>query len=82
MTKSSFPNVHTRFLLEKRTDELDLGVVLESDWVKLNDHSIGFYRTNYSRDMFDRLLDPVKDKVFHTTDRAGLLSDAFALVSN
>ncbi len=81
VTKSSFPKIHQQILLEKRSDEVDLGVIDENDWVKLNDHSIGFYRTNYSTTMFEKLLDPIKQKLFHPTDRAGLQSDAFALVS-
>ncbi len=80
ITKSSFPNVFKHILLEKRSDEIDLGVIEDSDWIKLNLNSVGFYRTNYSKTLLDKLVHLVKDKTLHPTDRLGLQSDAFAMV--
>jgi puromycin-sensitive aminopeptidase len=79
ITKSSFPNVHKHVLLEKRTEEVDLGVLEESDWIKLNKGSVGFYRTNYSKSLLEKLITLVKEQSLHPTDRLGLQSDAFAL---
>ena len=36
VTKSSYPNIHTQILLEKREDQVNLGILLESEWIKLN----------------------------------------------
>ncbi len=80
VTNSSFPNVYKQILLEKRSDEIDLGVLDESNWVKLNLNSIGFYRTNYSKTLLDKLVNLIKDKKLHPTDRLGLQNDAFAMV--
>lgn len=79
-TGSSFPNVYRQILLEKVNDEIDIGVLEEGEWIKLNHNSIGFYRTNYSKEMLDNLVNHVKSKVLHPTDRLGLQNDAFALV--
>jgi puromycin-sensitive aminopeptidase len=81
MTKSSFPNVLKDFLLEKERDEFNLGVVPETDWIKLNKNSIGIYRTNYSPELLLRMGHLIKEQKIHPTDRLGLQSDMFALVS-
>ena len=78
-TAKSYPNIHKEILLEKPTDTLNLGVLADSDWIKLNKSSIGLYRTHYSTDLLDRLKVLVKTKTLHPTDRLGLQSDAFAL---
>ena len=41
----------------------------------------GFYRVNYSSDLFSPLLPVLKDGSLSAQDRMGLQSDAFALVS-
>jgi len=79
VTESSYPNVHKEFLLEKRSDEVNLGVVPESDWIKLNKSTIGLYRTNYSPELLARVCTLVKEQKLHPTDRLGLKSDVFAL---
>lgn len=79
ITKSSYPNVHQNYLLEKREDEIDLGVLNAGDWVKLNKNTVGFYRTNYSNEMLEELIDLIKNQSVHPTDRLGLQNDAFAL---
>jgi puromycin-sensitive aminopeptidase len=79
VTKSSYPEVHTNFLLERRSDEINLGVFGSDDWIKLNKNSVGFYRTNYSPDLLERLSGLVREQALHPTDRLGLQSDVFAL---
>jgi puromycin-sensitive aminopeptidase len=81
VTRSSYPNVHTNYLLEKREDEINLGVLGANDWIKLNKNSVGLYRTNYSPDMLENLVTLVREQTLHPTDRLGLQSDVFALVS-
>jgi puromycin-sensitive aminopeptidase len=82
VTKTSYPNVHTQILLEKRQDEVNLGVLPETDWIKLNKNTVGLYRTNYSPELLARLVTLVKEQTLHPTDRLGLQSDVFALVYN
>lgn len=79
ITKSSFPNVHSQILLEKESDEVNLGKIGANDWIKLNKNSVGIYRTNYSPDMLASLVDLIKEQALHPTDRLGLQSDVFAL---
>jgi len=79
VTKSSYPNVHSNFLLEKRQDQVNLGVLPETDWIKLNKNTVGIYRTNYSPELLSRLVTLVKEQQLHPTDRLGLQSDVFAL---
>lgn len=79
VTKSSYPNVHTNFLLEKRQEQVNLGVLPETDWIKLNKNTVGIYRTNYSPELLSRLVTLVKGQQLHPTDRLGLQSDVFAL---
>ncbi len=79
ITKSSSPNVHTQILLEKVSDQVNLGVLPASDWIKLNKNTVGLYRTNYSPDLLQRLVSLIKEQTIHPTDRLGLQSDVFAL---
>jgi puromycin-sensitive aminopeptidase len=79
VTQSSYPNVFKDVLLEKRSDEVNLGVLPEGDWIKLNNKCIGLYRTNYSPEMLSKIVDLIKEQKLHPTDRLGLQSDVFAL---
>jgi puromycin-sensitive aminopeptidase len=79
VTGSSYPKVHQEILLEKRSDEVNLGLLVENEIIKLNKHSVGMYRTNYSPDMLSKLAELVKTQKIHPTDRLGLQSDVFAL---
>ena len=79
ITAKSFPKIHKEILLEKVTDQVNLGVLSDKDWIKLNLNSVGFYRTNYSPDLLQRLVGLVKEKTLHPTDRLGLQNDVFAL---
>lgn len=79
VTSSSYPKVHQELLLEKRSDEVNLGVLGENEAIKLNKHSVGLYRTNYAPDMLAKLSELVKSQKIHATDRLGLQSDVFAL---
>ena len=82
ITKSSYPNVYKEFLLQERDDEINIGPIKESDWIKLNKNSIGIYRTQYCQEMLFALIEPVKNKILHATDRLGLQDDVFNLVNH
>lgn len=71
--------MHKEVLLEKRQDELNLGVLGEDEAIKLNKHSVGLFRTNYTPEMLAKLSELVKGQKIHATDRLGLQSDVFAL---
>ena len=45
ITKSSSPNVHKVFLFENRDEEVNIGQIPSTDWIKLNNNSNGIYRT-------------------------------------
>lgn len=79
VTKSSFPNIHSQVLLENRSDEVNLGVLPQGDWIKLNKGTVGIYRSNYSPELLSRLVGLLKEQTLHPTDRLGLESDVFAL---
>jgi aminopeptidase N len=81
LTKTSYPNVYKEFLFERRNDEINIGHINEFDWIKLNKNSIGIYRTQYSTEMLFALIEPVKRKILHATDRLGLQDDVFNLVN-
>lgn len=79
VTKSSYPEIHTNIVLEKRSDSVNLGVLGANDWIKLNKNTVGLYRTNYSPELLEKLVNLVKEQTLHPTDRLGLQSDVFAL---
>jgi len=80
MTKSSGPEkVHKEYLLEKVEDEINLGVLSENDWIKLNKNTVGMFRTNYSPEMLAKLVPLIEEQSIHPTDRLGMQSDVFAL---
>ena len=81
VTQSSYPNVHKEILLEKRSDEVNLGIIPENNWIKLNKNTVGLYRTNYAPELLERIVTLIKEQNLHPTDRLGLQSDVFALVS-
>ena len=47
---------------------------------QLNNGSVGFYRTQYTSEMLDKLLPAIKDKTMPSRDRLGLQNDLFAMV--
>ncbi|XP_073818650.1 aminopeptidase A-like [Musca autumnalis] len=56
-------------------------VPIDSKWLKLNSHQVGYYRVNYEDDMWREIISAMvatPDK-FDISDRAHLLNDVFAL---
>jgi puromycin-sensitive aminopeptidase len=51
-----------------------------SPWIIVNAGRPGFFRVNYSAEMWDRLRPAIESKALPTADRLGLESDAFALM--
>jgi puromycin-sensitive aminopeptidase len=71
-------------MLEKREATVRLPTPLStgngSAWVIVNAGRSGFFRVNYSAEMWDRLRPAIESKTLSTADRLGLESDAFALM--
>ena len=70
--------------MDSQTCEIDLGVLVESDYILLNSDYLGFYRCQYSRDMFNDILKALRNSeatLGSSLDRISILNDVFALVS-
>lgn len=81
-TRSSFPNLHAKVLMDQTECEIDLGKLDSSDYIILNSDCQGFYRCFYSEDLLNNIINQLKDSnsLFGTTlDRITILNDAFAL---
>ncbi|CAF0941231.1 unnamed protein product [Brachionus calyciflorus] len=80
--KSSFPNIFKAFLLDKKICEFELGKIEDDEWIKINADNIGFYKVNYSKELFDRFFRNLDDtiKLGSSLDRYGLINDAFSFV--
>jgi len=82
-TKSSYPSVLFRHLLDRKTCEIDCGVIPENDWILLNHDYTCFYRSKYSAEMFNQILNALEENpenVGSSLDRIGIVNDSFALV--
>lgn len=49
-------------------------------WIKLNAGQTGFFRVNYSPELWERLRPAIESRELPTADRLGLQADAFALM--
>jgi puromycin-sensitive aminopeptidase len=67
-------------VLSNRSAEVVVPNVASSEWVKLNQDSVGVYRVQYSPEMLHDLLPAVESKVLQPIDRLSLHTDLFALV--
>ncbi len=66
-------------VFEDERTRIDVGGGREG-WVKVNPDQTGFYRGNYSAELWDRLAGAVEaGELSSATDRLGLQNDAFAL---
>ena len=54
-------------------------VVSSENWLKINFGEAGFYRTAYSKELLERLVKPVQNKILSPRDRLGIIRDLFAL---
>jgi puromycin-sensitive aminopeptidase len=82
VTESSPNEIVHKALLTEREQEIILDNVADSDWVKLNAGMSGFYRVQYSDEMFKQLLNAVQTKKLRTEDRFNIANDLFALVKS
>ena len=75
---SSVEGSVTAELMTERT--LNVPFPLDSDWVKINSGTTGFYRVKYGESELDALSSAVNSMDLGPSDRLGLLEDTFALV--
>lgn len=54
-------------------------ITSKDEWQKLNFGESGFFRVAYSKELLDRLINPVLNKVLSARDRLGIIRDLFAL---
>ncbi len=59
--------------------EIPVLVKENKNWLKVNIGESGFYRTSYSKEMLEKLKEPVKNKSLSARDRLGIIRDLFAL---
>lgn len=50
-----------------------------NEWLKINIGESGFYRTAYSKELLEKLREPVQMKSLSARDRLGIIRDLFAL---
>jgi hypothetical protein len=70
--------------MKEKNIEINMGVLLADDWIKINSDNIGFYRVNYSKEMFDSMLQHFDTDLTNfgsALDRFELVADSFALVN-
>lgn len=67
-------------MLDKKSMTVEIEGVDESDWIKVNPGTIGYYRTRYSPEMLDQLIPAIRSQTLPPLDRLGLVDDLFALV--
>ncbi len=82
LTKSSHPNIHSTIFMTEKAIEVDIGCLNQSDWIKLNQNNVDFFRVKYSQQLFESILDGLNDPIRFASsmDRNQLLNDAFDLV--
>lgn len=62
-------------------NSVSIAVPIETKWLKLNNHQVGFYRVNYEVEMWHEIIQEVvaTPDTFDTANRAHLLNDVFSL---
>lgn len=69
-------------MIETRQCTVTIPNVAPDDWIKLNQGTSGFYRTNYPPVMLQQFMPSIENKSLPPLDRLGILDDLFALVSS
>lgn len=77
-TKSTYPNVKTKFVFDTQTTELNLGILDKSEWILLNTNTISIHRTLYSSELFELLKNNITS--LNPSDRLMLQNNVFSFV--
>lgn len=69
-------------IFDKEEMEVTIEGVTESDWIKINPDSVGFYRVQYLPEMLQAFVksEAIQKQILPPLDRLGLLDDLFALI--
>jgi hypothetical protein len=78
-TKSTYPNIKSKFLFETSTMEQNLGQLDDEEWILLNPDAFNFHRTFYDNQLFNLLKDNIKS--LSSIDRLMFQNNTFACVS-
>uniref|UniRef100_A0A914C199 Aminopeptidase n=1 Tax=Acrobeloides nanus TaxID=290746 RepID=A0A914C199_9BILA len=81
-TASSPSEPKFKVLFTGREKEITISGIKSDEWVKLNAGTSGFYRVQYSDDMFNALLPAIESKTMPVLDRFGIADELFALVES
>ncbi|KAK0405625.1 hypothetical protein QR680_018094 [Steinernema hermaphroditum] len=80
-TQSDPEKVKHKFLLTRREEEFHLDDVKDTDYIKLNAGTTGFYRVQYTDDMLKAMMPDISSQKIPVVDRFGITNDLFALVN-
>lgn len=69
-------------LLEEKEKTVIINCKENTEWIKINPGTIGYYRTKYSSCLLEKLIKAVRNMELSPLDRLGLLDDMFALVQS
>lgn len=64
---------------DKTIWQTPIKVVSNETYLKINYSETGFYRTAYSKELLEKLIEPVSKKTLSPRDRLGIVRDLFAL---
>lgn len=78
-TKSNPNGVAKQILMDQPEMTVTLDNISESDWIKLNYHSIGLYRVKYEPKTLANLNEPISKKILSPQDRLMIQDDVAAL---
>ncbi|XP_066249820.1 puromycin-sensitive aminopeptidase [Euwallacea similis] len=67
-------------VLKEKNTEIFVPEVTDSDWIKVNPDTIGFYRTRYPPELLEKFVPAIRDETLPPLDRLGLIDDLFAMV--
>ena len=79
--KSQISKSLDTFLIQQREDSISLRGTSNprGGWIKINPGQTGFYRVNYNRRGWERLITPIESLELPAADRLGIQNDAFGL---
>lgn len=71
-------------IIDQLMETKQLTISMDGDYpfIKLNTNQEGFYRVNYSTELFDRLKKAIQEGHLSSNDKAGLISDIAALAQS
>ena len=72
---------HQLHLLKSKFKQITVKGVTENDWLKINSGFCGFYRVNYSPDLYFKLVGAIKINQLSCCDRLNIVNDVSTMAS-